>query len=718
MKAEAFVQKLEQQLLQLTAGKSDEEARQIYTEALSKLKKPELRIFLAAEQAREKNSPITANLRDVLQSCVKARGLIESEQAKILPLIRDAANPIEEAARQYQHDLIALQLNRAADIAEKRLRYIRGITDFAAENQKCAEDTVHWFEYYAWTVDPRVPALSVMPLGLFPFQERYIAWLDSITFDLQSSGVVEKSRTMGATEIALRWMLKHWRYRDNFFGMPLSANEDLVDSKKDPGTLFEKLRFQLRLLPSWMLPKGFDLNRDMPFMQLSNGENGSVLQGDAPTINVGRQRRATFVLKDESAAWPNGGYQQHTSLSRTALTLCDISSVQGKFNKFADIALDGRTPKFEMDWREHPWLDDRWYDSLPFGYIGPAMTQEEIAQEIDRNYDSSQPGRVITNCKEEFSFITWSELIAGFAEKGRQLSNGVVPAGWNWGRVSDYGISAKTENDTHIWAYNLFARPAEGWPLNDSLFFFLALPIEPIGATELQAFQFYSSLEREFGVRGATSLTRRPTVNDMSHEATDPKEVLLTQCGDNWNIPDLDFHRGVSKLRFHFELTDTHLKNPFRPQLDGRSRIYFVAPDGEYQMAYNERSATHFVTPSQTQRGYKRLRAEINSWHFPPEERGKPVQKMRPKSIFDDIITTVRYALARWGVQAAPMSKAERTERKLRPELQMPAIMAEENPDILQAKITSRVLYLSRMQAAEEQARGRRLSVPSVRFSR
>jgi hypothetical protein len=55
-----------------------------------------------------------------------------------------------------------------------------------------------------------------------------------------------------------------------------------------------------------------------------------------------------------------------------------------------------------MDWREHPWLDDRWYNALPFGYIGPAMTAEEIAQDIDRNYDASQPGKVINNCKEEY----------------------------------------------------------------------------------------------------------------------------------------------------------------------------------------------------------------------------------------------------------------------------------------------------------------------------
>src|ERR1044072_9410456 len=540
-------------------------------------------------------------LTSILEQCANARNLIESEQAKIEPLIEAAENDIERAAREYQKDLVAWQLTRAAEIAEERIRDFEDLADFDAENAKCADDTPHWFQYYAWTVDPRCPSLAVMPLELFEFQERYVAWLDLITFERQSCGVVEKTRTMGATETVLRWMLKQWRYRPNFYGMPLSANEDLVDSKKDPGTLFEKLRFQLRLLPPWMLPKGFNLERDMPFMQLSNLENGSILQGDAPTANVGRQRRLTFILKDESAMWPNGGFQQHTSLSRSSNTIVDVSSVRGKFNKFADLAHDGKTPKFQMDWREHPWLDERWFASLPFGYIGPAMTEEEIAQEIDRNYEASQPGRVLKNVREEYCFITWDELIEAFRPHsvyGRNLADQFltpdgrykIPEVWNWGRISDYGESAKTENDTHIWAYSLMARPPETWPLHDSLFFFYCLPVEPIGATELQAFDCYSQWEREVRVRGDRDFTRRPEVNDMSHEAKDPKEVLLNKCGDNWNLPDLDFDKGRRKLVFHFELTDKHVPNPIRPVLMGRCRIYFVALPGEYSLARTERS--------------------------------------------------------------------------------------------------------------------------------
>lgn len=624
------------------------------------------------------------NLIGALETAVDARKLIPSVTQTLQELYENASDEIERQARLYQIDLAGWQINRAADLAEKRLLYLPKIltkSQIIAENERCSADTNHWFEYHAIGIDPRPDApISIMPFGLFPFQERYVEWLDFITFEKRVSGLTEKARDMGATETFLRWMWKNWRYRDGYIGLILSAKEDLVDSKKDPSTLFEKLRFQTKFTAAWALPKGFDISKDTPYMLLNNPENGSVIIGDAPTANVGRQRRATNALADEYAAWQFGGYPQYVALSRTTNTFCPVSSVQGKNNKFADLAHDGNTPKFTMDWREHPWRDERWYNALKFGYLGSAMTDEEIAQEVDRNYDASQPGKVLKNVREEYCFINWEEYVAGFTRlevnQKEFFSNDLrpqIPPSWNWGRVSDYGESARTENDTHVWAYSLFTRPQENFPLTDSLFFFYTVPIEPFGATELEGFAFYSELETELGLRIGNNHTREPSVNDMSHEATDAKEVLLEKCGDNWMIPDLDFDKGRRKLIFHFELVDKHLPNPFRPQLMGRCRIYFVAlprKDGsqEYFLAKNERTGSYFVTPSASQRGFKRLRAEINSWHYPPEERGKPVPKMRPKPVFDDLITTVRYAVARWGVDPAPLTLPQKFAKKMKEE--------------------------------------------------
>jgi hypothetical protein len=73
---------------------------------------------------------------------------------------------------------------------------------------------------------------------------------------------------------------------------------------------------------------------------------------------------------------------------------------------------DGKTPQFVMDWREHPWKTEDWYNALPSGVFGTAMTSQEIAQEIDRDLDASQPGKV-WKFKEEYLFMTWEEIVAG-----------------------------------------------------------------------------------------------------------------------------------------------------------------------------------------------------------------------------------------------------------------------------------------------------------------
>jgi phage terminase large subunit len=126
-----------------------------------------------------------------------------------------------------------------------------------------------------------------------------------------------------------------------FSAFVVSAIEDLVDSSKDPDTLFEKIRFQLRLTPSWMLPKGFNLLRDLNHMNIANPENGATITGGAPTENVGRQRRATVVVADEFQGWPNGGFKQNIALSQTAFSIIKLGTPYGTFNQYY---VDTHTP--------------------------------------------------------------------------------------------------------------------------------------------------------------------------------------------------------------------------------------------------------------------------------------------------------------------------------------------------------------------------------------
>src|SRR5262245_19073144 len=220
---------------------------------------------------------IGANLRSALEGAVAARELSGPAQATLRAQPYRDNTPEERAAREYQIELVAWQLDRAADLAEMRLAHLEAITtrdDAEAELARCAdgvEGTLHWFEYYAWGQDPREDSpLPVTPFALFPFQDRYIRWIESLVFGRRASGMVEKARGMGATVGAINWIVKQWRFRDGFSAMLTSATEDLVDSQKDPDTLFEKIRFQIRLLPPWMLPASFNLDRDLTHLNIAN----------------------------------------------------------------------------------------------------------------------------------------------------------------------------------------------------------------------------------------------------------------------------------------------------------------------------------------------------------------------------------------------------------------------------------------------------------------
>ncbi|HKS27811.1 MAG TPA: hypothetical protein VJS44_08330 [Pyrinomonadaceae bacterium] len=621
-----------------------------------------------------------------LEAARDARLLIEEAQKSLIAARDRAKTELERNAKQYQIDLVKWQLTRAADLAEMRLKHLAAIRtqeDVDAELARCAdgiEGTIHWFNYYAWGYDPREDApLKVMPFAVcadsldmaFGFQERYLRWLEALTFEERTSGLVEKARDMGATVGAIDWVVKQWRFRSGFSAMLQSANEDLVDSKKDPDTLFEKVRFQIRLLPLWMLPGGFSLDRDMPYMNIANPDNGAVISGAAPTANTGRQRRRSFVLCDEFAAWPFGGYPQHTALSQTTKTMLLLSSVQGKFNKYAEVRFSNHTQVFEMDWREHPWKDQRWYDALPFGYLGSPMSAESIAQEVDRNYEASQPGKVFKQWREEYVLITWKELVAYYSQfrlghKFVDPETGAyrVPDDWSWGRMMDYG-----QTEGHPWIVSHMATPRENYPLSDSRFIFSMHRVHPTGASPQEGRSQYREIEERLGLlRSDGEYLTEPELSEMSHEQVGEgglAETLMTEFGDFWEAWDTDYTVGLTQIQQWLTLIDTTVQNPIRPELMGRARLYCVAMDDEYEFVFDKKHQRYFVTPSKTDKGFKLFRREMPAYHYPPEEMGKPVQKMRPQKILDDCIDTVRGFATKWGPTVIRMSKEERRIKKM-----------------------------------------------------
>jgi hypothetical protein len=645
-------------------------------------------------------------LREALEACVNSRLLIAAEQEKTRILIEAAENETERAFRLYQFDLIKLQIERAAEAAELRLALLDSLkseADYAREREKCAagvEGTVYWFEMYAWGFDPRDDSpLQVMPFYPFEFQRNYIQWLETLVFEKRTSGLVEKARDMGATVGALLWTIKQWLFRPYFSAMLVSATEDLVDSKKDPDTLFEKVRFQLRLTPSWMLPPDFDLNRDMPYMNIANDETGAVISGTAPTANAGRQRRRTFVLADEFAAWPYDGYPQHTALSQTTRSMVKVSSVQGKHNKFSEERHSGNANVFVMDWREHPWKDQRWYNALPFGYGGAPMSAEVIAQEVDRNYEASQPGKVFPQFRDTHSVITVSELRAYLKKHGVIVPDSGdclarVPLRWSLGRANDRGATEAHRNGW-LWA----ATPKQGHPLDDSRFIFREY-LAPIGASlgEIARAVF------DFEQRDGESKPERMKLSLNSHEAQSERDTYAKEYGLHLRKWNTDYESGIAQLVDRFSLRDTDKPHPIRPQLMGRPKIYLIVADGQGELQSNGMGG-YFVTAARSSGGLLNLRRQIVGYHYPAEEAGKPAGLMRPRKIDDDLIDPLRaFAVHRFPAQTT-LSAMEALTQKLPIQLQPAQI--QQLPEAEQGQAwASQQHYLSRIKlAAQEKAK-------------
>ena len=665
------------------------------------------------------SSPVGEGGDDVLlaklEDCRRAPTLIlPGVLDRLRTLAATSSNPVQRAAFEWKMYAVTFQIEQAARVATERLRLLDSLkTDADREAERVrAQDTVYWVQCYAWGYDPR-SALKVVPFYPYPRQIDYLRWLDETVLARQTSGVVEKSRDEGATVGALDWCVHKWLTISGFSAFLVSATEDLVDTSKDLNTLFEKVRFQLRLTPSWMLPKGFDLRRDLPYMNIANPETGATIGGGAPTVSVGRQRRASVVLADEFQSWPNGGFQQNTALSQTSYSVIKLGTPLGTLNQYYKDTHADDANVFVLDWHDNPVKDHRWYAALPFGYVGPRMTQQEIAQEVDRSYEASQPGRVwpAEIYRETHTVITVSELRAFYKQYGVEIPDSGdgrprLPLVFAVGRANDKG---HTEGHRNAWLW--CGVPKEGMPLDDSVFVYREW-LAPLGSSHRERAEVVLGFERP-----DDETPRADLLSLNSHEAQGDRDTY-EDYGlrlERWTV---NYQDGIDEITDRLTLTDTELPNPIRPQLMGRSTLYIVVADGEGELLQKP-SGEYYVTPATSNFGMVNLRRQIQRYHYPPEEEGKPVGQMRPRKIDDDLIDDLRaFATHRWPSQPR-MSAEERRVSQLPAELRPAAVLAKKGqcdfPELVSAQrhaLWQIKLRDEKREAEEQQAWGRFMGRP------
>lgn len=255
----------------------------------------------------------------------------------------------------------------------------------ASDFKRAMEDPVYFIDTFCHTFDPRPEAYPHhLPFKLYPFQKDYVLWLVDHIREGKDC-LTDKSRDMGASWLVLDVFLWFWMFEPGFQALLGSRKEDLVDN----GTLdslFGKLDYTLDRLP--FAPEGFDPKKHRTYMKIVNPMNGNVMKGESANAEFSRQGRYRAALLDEGGFWDNLETAWTAAGDATpARVLVTTPPRKPTFAKY--LRFSGKTDFTVLNWRDHPKKDAAWYEAQC-----ARRTPEEIAQELDNNWEGSITGRV------------------------------------------------------------------------------------------------------------------------------------------------------------------------------------------------------------------------------------------------------------------------------------------------------------------------------------
>lgn len=279
-------------------------------------------------------------------------------------------------------------------IRDAKAYYARGV-------EGCIAFINHWCD----THDPRNVGTDKpvwMPLVLFAKQEELVRFVFACMLEDQP-GLVEKSRTMGASWVCVAISVWMWLFQPGAAIGWGSQDANSVDRIGDPKSIFFKLRGLIERLPQCFLPEGLKDEHLKQFV-CYNPASGASIVGEVGD-KIGRGGRTRIYFKDESAHYEHPEVIE-ASLAATTRVPIDISSVNGLGNVFhrkREAGLDwypganlepGYTRIFVMDWSDSPQYDQKWYDETKGRHERNGLAHV-FASEFDRNYAASVQGTII-----------------------------------------------------------------------------------------------------------------------------------------------------------------------------------------------------------------------------------------------------------------------------------------------------------------------------------
>ena len=283
--------------------------------------------------------------------------------------------------------------------------------------ERCKNDFFFWAEHFCWTYDAFAPVEKrIQPLVLFEFQREMCSVIIENVFKALEddayrwNGGSDKARRMTATFSCLT-VIQWFAQFHGVDSVVTSKTEEDVDKIEDMNTPFERLRWQIRLQPDFLLPPTFDKNnkQQMKRKLINFGQNFGQIAGMAPSGTAMRQARALIWLADEYAFVENDTSVWEATSGTVKIRLA-MSTPNGPGCKFyrlvfkKDKTLTGEPEQFhlfELDWWKHPYnavglyrKPDGSLSSPFFDKLVASSSRQVIAREWLRNHSESVGGLI------------------------------------------------------------------------------------------------------------------------------------------------------------------------------------------------------------------------------------------------------------------------------------------------------------------------------------
>jgi phage terminase large subunit len=339
--------------------------------------------------------------------------------------------------------------------SERRVEHARKVTSshraLMIEREICKNDPLHWISHYVYGHDPREPNAYV-PFMPFEKQKSFVQWLEERE-KTRSTGLAEKCRDAGVTSLGCAYAVHGFLFREGFrmgFG---SQKEEYVDRLGDSKSIFEKIRFIIRNLPEWQLPRGWDPRVHLNFRRIVNPANGATLVGEAGD-DLGRGDRTSLYWLDEAATVERAG-DVEAALSQTSNVRIYVSTPRGPGNWFYRKRFGGNISVFSFMWTDDPRKDAAWLDKQK-----AELEPHVVAQEILLDYSASIEGIFIpaawVRAAVDLELPASGPVVAGLdiGEEGADISAFIPRQGpvvreiVTWGGVTTHTTAHSTRWDT------------------------------------------------------------------------------------------------------------------------------------------------------------------------------------------------------------------------------------------------------------------------------